>query len=204
MQDKETGTLWSHITGEAMDGDLTGNRLEMLPSVQTNWRQWFQQHPGTKVLRKEADITGSRYERYFADPDRIGIFRSRWLMDRMPGKKRVFGLTVGPHALAVAENKIISGEILTVDVGGKPVVVFRSLDGGVKGFIAIAGDIGLTFTVGEDTAIMVDEETQSEWDLTTGVCVKGTLEKTTLQEILVRRAYWFAWSSFYPNTLVID
>jgi hypothetical protein len=204
MQDRETATLWSHVTGEAMEGKLAGTRLAMLPSVQTTWKQWFKQYPGTKVLKKDTEITSSRYERYFSDPDRAGMFRSRWLMDRMPGKKRVFGLTNGPHALAIAEEKIMSGRVLNADVGGKPVVVVVSEDGGVKGYIAQAGELELTFIAAENGALMLDEETRSKWAMSTGVCVEGRLERTALDEVLVRRAFWFAWSSFYPNTLVID
>ena len=35
MIDEESGSLWSHITGEALDGPLAGTQLVQLPAVQT-------------------------------------------------------------------------------------------------------------------------------------------------------------------------
>jgi hypothetical protein len=61
MQDVETGTLWSHVTGEALEGPATGQRLEALPSVQTTWEKWLRAHPGTEVLAKDR-ATGSTWD----------------------------------------------------------------------------------------------------------------------------------------------
>jgi hypothetical protein len=49
-----------------------------------------------------------------------------------------------------------------------------------------------------------DQETTSLWDLRTGECIKGELEGKKLIDIQVLDAFWFAWSSFYPNTQVLD
>ena len=49
MQDEETGTLWSHVTGEALDGELTGRRLEIVPGVHTTWAEWQEAQPKTLV-----------------------------------------------------------------------------------------------------------------------------------------------------------
>jgi hypothetical protein len=40
MFDRETGTLWSHLTGEALDGPLIGNDLKQVLSEQTTWGRW--------------------------------------------------------------------------------------------------------------------------------------------------------------------
>ena len=50
LKDLETGTLWSHILGEAMRGELKGERLEVLPAVITPWSDWRKEHPKTTVL----------------------------------------------------------------------------------------------------------------------------------------------------------
>jgi hypothetical protein len=44
-----------------------------------------------------------------------------------------------------------------------------------------------------------DEETGSVWDLT-GLAIDGPLVGTQLQQLPAYSAYWFAWSSFWPNT----
>ena len=207
MQDEQTGSLWSHITGEALDGQLQGRHLEQLPSVQTTWSEWLREHPDSDVLRKEVAIRSSHYASYFEDPERTGMFRSEWLRERLPGKSKVHGLTHGPFALAVTDERLSFGEVVNSVLADEPLVVYRTADGGVRAFVARAGDTVLRFRraegAGESGAIR-DEQTESVWDLTTGVCREGELAGSALEELLVRTAYWFAWSSFYPNTEVLD
>jgi len=166
MQDRETGSLWSHVTGEALEGELKGAQLEILPAVQTTWAQWRQQHPGTLVLRKDAEIRSSRYEGYFADPARTGIFRANWLQGRLPAKTLVYGLREGPHATAVTASALADGEPREVMVGDTPVTVRRAADGGVRA-----------------------------WTTTDA----GERQPRDVLEV-----FWFAWSSFFPGTAVVE
>ncbi len=163
MQDKETGSLWSHVTGVCLEGKFQDATLQQMPSVQTTWAQWVADHPDTRVLKKSEEIKSSRYQNYFDDPERTGLFRTFWLEDRMPGKAIVHGITLGPHALAVADAALKSGEPLKHDLGDAELIITRDADGGVR---AVRADNG--------------------------------------QELQVLEAYWFAWSAFYPNTLVLD
>jgi len=43
--DKETGTLWDHFTGEAFDGPLSGEQLEVWPVTMTTVRAALAKHP---------------------------------------------------------------------------------------------------------------------------------------------------------------
>jgi hypothetical protein len=151
------------VNGEALDGVMKGRRLEIIPSVQTTWNRWTLEHPEAKLLEKDEEIRSSRYQGYFDDPDRTGMFRANWLRDRMPGKELVHGITRGPHAIAVSDFGLGPSDTLGVDLGGEAITVIRGPDGGVRAYL-----------------------------------------KETSEEIPVRPAYWFAWSSFYPNTLVAD
>jgi len=162
MQDKETNSLWSHITGDCMEGELKGTELSQIPSVQTTWADWQTAHPETRVLKKSEEITSSRYEGYFNDPEKTGLFRTLWLQDRLPGKDLIHGLVLGAHQVAVTDAALVVGKPLETDLGDVKITVWRDADGGVRA------------------------KTKDGADL------------------LVRAAFWFAWSSFYPNTAVID
>ena len=132
MQDSETGTLWSHVTGEALDGELAGAQLALIPAVQTTWANWRDAHPETRVLLKSAAVNSSRYAAYFADPERTGLFRANWLQDRLPGKELVYGLRSGPHAVAVTAGVLAGGQPLPVEVGDETITIQQSADGGVR------------------------------------------------------------------------
>ena len=163
MQDKETGSLWSHVTGECLEGEYEGTQLEMVPVVQTTWEQWSADHPETRVLKKSEEIKSSPYESYFNDPERTGLFRTTWLQDRLPGKTLVHGVKLGVHSLAVTDAALEPGKPMTGMLGDVEVVLARQVDGGVT---AARSDNGA--------------------------------------ELIVRTAYWFAWSTYFPNTSVMD
>ncbi len=163
MQDVETGTLWSHITGEAMEGALAGAHLAMIPSVQTSWSEWVAAHPDTRVLHKPEEIRSSQYEAYFLNEDRAGMFNTEWLRERLTAKTLVHGLVDGVHALAVVDAALRDNDDLIVTLGEHTVRVRRDTDGGV---IALRQEDGA--------------------------------------ELVVRTAFWFAWSGFYPRTQVVD
>jgi len=167
MQDRETGSLWSHVTGRAIYGKAKGEQLEKLEAVETTWKRWFAAHPETTVLEKSEEVRGSHYQEYFDNPERMGLFRAQWLNDRMPGKTLVYGAAVGPHAVAVTDRALGGGEPVRVELGGTPVVFSRGEDGGVRAFIAGA-------------------------------------DGKEREAVVVTPVYWFAWSTFYPNTKVID
>ena len=201
MQDLETGSLWSHVTGQALHGTAAGRRLEVIPSVQTTWKAWVGKHPETKVLKKDRSITSSVYEGYFEDPDRIGMFRARWLMEKMPGKALVHGVTRGPHALAAADTTLEN--LVTATLGEHTVVLWRGADGGVRAFLAEVDGVTLELELAPSGAVK-DRGTGSTWDLIRGVGLSGALAGRELEELPVTTAYWFAWSAFYPNTSVMD
>jgi len=162
MMDEQTQTLWSHVSGEAMSGPLTGRHLASIPSVQTTWKEWVAAHPDTRVLAKPKEIRSSRYAGYMNDPERVGIFRTFWLQDVMPAKTLVHGVATDLYAVAIADSGLAAGTEWEVPVDGDTVTFFRNPDGGVR---ARDG--------------------------------RG-------EEILVRTAYWFAWSAFYPHTSVAE
>jgi hypothetical protein len=204
MQDKETGSFWDHVTGEALIGKLKGKRLESIPVVQTSWSEWVSAHPKTKVLKKEEEITSSVYEDYFKDPDRTGIFRTHWQMERLPGKKLIHGVSLGPHALAVPDDKLKAGELLQRKLGEQDILVLRASDGGVRAFLAKVGDEVLHFESDSTGSHYADKETGSAWDLEQGICLSGKLRGEELRQLTVTAAFWFAWSTFYPNTDIAD
>jgi hypothetical protein len=204
MQDEETGTLWSHITGEALDGPMKGQFLETLPSVQTTWAEWFREHPDTEVLKKEQEVQGSRYESYFKNPERAGMFRVEWLRDRLPGKDIVYGISRGPFSVAITAGRLEADPLLNLSVGDDSLVVFRGEDGGVRAFVSWSGDMSLEFRREGKPVSVVDAGTGTTWDLEGGVGIGGRLKGAELEEVMVLPAFWFAWSNFYPRTDVID
>ncbi len=72
MYDRATESWWQQITAEAVVGELTGTKLEVLPSQILAWDQFQRLHPGGRVLSRETGFDrnyGSNpYTGYDSDP----------------------------------------------------------------------------------------------------------------------------------------
>ena len=53
VSDAETGTRWSVATGEAIEGELAGHRLESLPSFAVFWFAWSDYFPDGELYAPE-------------------------------------------------------------------------------------------------------------------------------------------------------
>ena len=50
MYDRATESWWQQFTGEAIAGERTGERLEIVPSRLESWAEFRERHPGGRVL----------------------------------------------------------------------------------------------------------------------------------------------------------
>lgn len=202
MVDRETNTFWSQVTGRAIDGPHRGAQLEKLEAIETSWEKWRKAHPETQLLKKSEEVLSSHYQSYFDDPEKMGLFRAQWLAERMPGKALVYGAAQGAHAVAVT-GKALDGQLVTADLRDTPLVFARARDGGVRAFVASIEGEKLGFVRNPKTGEVRDAG-GSVWDLDSGRCTSGPRSGLRLESVAVTPVYWFAWSSFYPNTQVVD
>jgi hypothetical protein len=73
MYDRESESLWSQISAEAVVGPLLGKRLRLLRSRMDNWGNWRRDHPDTSVLSRNTghrrDYSRSPYQGYSTSKD---------------------------------------------------------------------------------------------------------------------------------------
>lgn len=129
MYDRQTKTLWNHLTGEPVIGELAGSgvRLKRLPVVITSWGEWRRQHPRTTVLSLDTGHSrsyraGAAYGRYFASS---GTMFPVWQKSRaLHDKARVFTLVLDGRAKAYALEALNdAGGVLNDEFAGRRIVV---------------------------------------------------------------------------------
>lgn len=207
MYDRETGSLWSHVSGRAIKGALEGSVLERIPLVHTTWREWKALHPETLVLDKEGEPAhDTAYASYHRSRSRLGIFGTRNLDPSLQGKSRVLGTWVGQAAMAFPLEDLAEESLAQVELGGLPLVVAynRRGEGGAV-FSRRVEDRTLTFeglTEHDGLLYMTDRETGSTWVALSGEAVAGPLKGTRLEQQSATQAFWFAWRNFFPTTRV--
>ena len=131
MQDRETDTYWSIMEGEAVAGELNGEKLVELPvSTKIQWREWRESHPDTVVLsvvgREDAP---DGYRDYFRSSRGFGGAEAK--DERLETKTPVYAFHHGNGSYAVALRTIEGGKAFDLDDGA---AVFFYRDGGSSMF----------------------------------------------------------------------
>ncbi len=126
LYDHQTESLWSQIKSQAVTGDLIGTMLQLLPSVQTTWKEWLEKYPETRVLSTNTGYTRN-YER---DPYQ-GYYKSRELYfgvnrksDLFHPKERIIGIQMGSRAKAYPFSELAKVNSPVQDkIGNRKIVV---------------------------------------------------------------------------------
>lgn len=50
MRDKDTGTVWTQLSGSALEGPLAGESLEMYGLESLTFAEYKERHPGAEIL----------------------------------------------------------------------------------------------------------------------------------------------------------
>jgi hypothetical protein len=62
IEDNQTGSTWRAISGECIDGELKGDRLEMLPAMTGFWFAWSRFYPDAPLLGAPENVTDQKTE----------------------------------------------------------------------------------------------------------------------------------------------
>ncbi len=203
MFDRETGTLWSHLTGEALQGKLVGQSLQQVLSEQTTWGRWRAGHPKTLMLDVDPiELWFDPYDLYF-DSQSAGIIGRKRADDRLPIKEKVIGVRLGGEVKAYSFTALGRDRVVNDKVGGVPLVVV--FDGTSQSGAVYRRDLGgklLTFSPGSTPLSFVDEQTSSTWDGLSGKATSGADAGMELEQVPITYSFWFGWVDFYPKTQV--
>ena len=200
MYDRSSETLWSQVNATAISGEHTGDVLTEIPSMVTTWGEWKVLHPDTLVLEKPA-LDGSPYDRYYSSAEAYGASGKGSDDDRLPGKDLVMGVISGDAATAVALSFLQDAGVINGVVGDTPVVWISLSNLAVSVFDRrLDGEtLELQSAPGEDVVAG-----KSTFDAVNGKFTAGPLAGRSLERLAARRAYWYSWSLFHPDTALVD
>jgi len=200
------GTLWSALTGEALEGPQKGHRLKRIPSLVTNWEHWMMLHPESTAY----DLFDGKKYAVTSLPTRMSDQAKRSMRDvdaRLPPTAGVLGVEFEQEQKAYPLDALPERACLRDQVGQRPIAVFWY--GPTKTAVAFEsriGDQSLTLyadKVSPETAPFKDKETGTRWTLA-GRAVDGPLRGKELPWINSIQCRWYAWSAEYPETKLHD
>jgi hypothetical protein len=221
MYDRTTESLWQQFTGEAIVGDLTGERLTLLPSSLVSFEDFSNAFPEGMVLSKDTGFDfpyGINPYQGYDSIDNTPFLFSGPTDPRLPAMTRVVSVDLGNDlTLAYPLDVLTQLGVVNDSPDGNDLVVFHksgttsALDGQ---FISLGQDVGatgvfdpnlngekLTFVKIDDE--ISDEQTGSIWNVL-GQAVEGPLAGEQLSPIVHGDHLWFSWAAFNPDTLIYD
>jgi hypothetical protein len=187
------------------------------------WEDFVSAYPDGQVL----DWTQTGHSRDYGRNPYVGYddpetdpFLFRGIVDdRERAKQRVVGITVDDASVAYSMALLADGDgsATAVAVGGSDLVILwkpgqasaldaSTIDGGqdvgsVGVFVPEFDGSPVTIAAQDDR--FVDEETGSTWTIA-GIAVDGPLEGSRLERAEHLDTFWFAWSTYRPDTVLID
>ena len=206
--DRETGSNWTQIGLECVNGSLIGAKAKTHVLVETTWKTWKEMYPASMVLSKSTGYSRNYghypYGQYRTDHDYF-IFPVANKDDRRPNKERVHGIVyngtsrVYPMGSFGDQVTVVEDEIY----GEAFVVVGSKVDNFAVSFFRDPGDgTILTFcgVQNQYPVVMTDAE-GSSWDVF-GRALTGPREGTQLAHANSFMGYWFSFAAFYPDVSV--
>lgn len=220
MYDRQTETLWSHFTGEGIVGEMTGEDLAVFPLSTVSWATFRDAHPDGVVLSRDTgfrrDYGRNPYPGY-DDVDGVPFLFQGEVDGRYTALTRVLGIESGDAAVGIPLDDLRNSTVVSGEIDGRPLValwtpgtasalesasIADGVDVGATGvFVPEIGGVALTFSPRAD-GTFVDDQTGSTWNIL-GEALAGELVGERLEPYAHVDTFWFAWSTFRPDTEVL-
>ena len=216
MQDRETGSWWQQVSGEAIQGPLRGKKLTRVFHDELSYGAWMRERPGGRVLLPAADTAWRRFSAGWEEKTAKYPVRVHSALDpQLEPRALIAGVEVGNASKAYPMTRVLAQAPLHDRVGGVPIVLLVGADGkSVRAFEARLDTLSLEFhrlvdrqvPVGQSGGgrplhVVVDAETGSQWSFA-GEALAGPLQGRKLKQVFVLLDYWFDWKAYHPNSTV--
>lgn len=215
MFDQLTESYWSQAAATAIRGPEIGERLSLIPSTFTTWKEWRSNHPETEVLLpppRSTVIRGAWQEAFnykrnpyetYENSDKIGIGENSVPegTDGLHPKTEVLGIATDSAAKAYPLDTVKKAGLINDSVGKLPVVVTVTPNNTtLVGYERQIDGKTLQFEKVSETHM---HGGGSRWKITTGRAVGGPYEGSVLTPATkTPQMYWFAWADFNPGTAI--
>jgi len=205
MQDRETGTWWQQVSGEAILGPLAGKKLARVFHDELTFSEWTREVSGGRVLVPAADTAWKHFSAGWEEQTARAPVRVHATLDgRLPPRAVIFGVDLNGSAKAYPRDRVLAQAPLHDRLGGVPLVFLVGPDGrSVRAFEARVDTAAVELMRPTDAAVdeVVDVGTGSRWSFS-GEALSGPLKGRRLKPIYVLKDYWFDWMTYHPATAI--
>ena len=217
MYDRQTESLWSHYTGEAVVGHLTGAQLALIPVQTVSFERFLSSHPDGQVLGLDTGHSrryGQNPYEFYDSNNRPFLFRGPF-DDRLKPITRVLALRDGSDGAVIPYDVLEERRVVPFTFAGMELVALfepgtaSALD---RALIEEGRDVGATgvfvSSVGGQTVELSADAGGGFVDAASGV-VYDILGRPSggsgaaLEPVEHLDTFWFAAAAFYPDAEII-
>lgn len=181
--DHQTESVWSQVWGQAIDGELKGATLNLIPTSIVPWGVWRTDHPDTLAMTTS----------------KIGAFNVN--IQERPHDDWVIGVALGEDSRAFYFISVTRVGLVNDAVGPFPVVIYANRDTRqVYAYVRNISGQGVTLSVDEAAQTLVDDTTGRAWQLATGLPVNQPDGAEALLPVPYVSSFDWAWKDFHPHS----
>lgn len=201
LYDRNTGSNWSQLRLECVNGQLINNKPKLMNVVETNWKTWRTLYPNTEVLTTQTGFSRtygtSPYGDYATNNNRF-IFTPSITNSALPNKDRVYAIIDGNESKVYQFSNFNNGHIIRDTFNGANYLIVGNEDL-IYGFKLSGDHENLTFEYDfSDSEAFFKDNEGNKWSIF-GKAIEGPREGETLLGAKSVISYWFAIAAFYPN-----
>jgi len=202
MIDRETGSIWTHLDGKAIQGTMNGKRMTIIPLLQMTWGEWKKSRPDTLMLSQDTPFA-NRYR-----PVRIARYNQReagFGDDRLASNALVIGVEVDGAFKGYPVDEIGRMGVVNDTLSGQPIViVYDSAAQSGLAFSRVVNDQVLEFYNDANEGLELrDRATNSTWEIQ-GLAIEGSLKGARLDFVSSFISEWYGWSGYHPETDIYE
>lgn len=216
LRDRETGSIWSLITGEALSGKLEGRKLVRIPSLILTWKKWAKLHKDSYVLKEDLKESVHYVSRQtpvsYALPESVKKALPAKLDERLKPDALVLGVEWNGSTKAYTLDSLAQGQGANNDDLGKAGIVtfYDPSSHAASAYFAPSTPNGTNLDFTKMYAIDLEGErfystdrasdftNSNSWDIEGNI--RQDSRNPSLTKISFTRCRWYAWSSAHPKT----
>lgn len=200
--DRATGSNWSQILNEAVNGELMGNDAVLINMIETDWKTWKSLYPNSQVLSLDTGFSRTYGVSPYGD---YNTNNSRFLFPvdkdpRLPAKERVHAIIDGVDAKTYQFSSFTSNNIIRDSFKGREYLIVGNTNF-IVSFQLNAEQSLLNFEyVFNGSETLVKDNEGNEWNIF-GEAVTGPKAGGFLDSASSFMGFWFSIPAFY-NTVI--
>jgi hypothetical protein len=201
LYDRLTGSLWSQLRLQCVNGSQIGDTPTLARIVETTWAMWRTMYPNTKIMSLDTGFARD-YGTYPYGPYKTNhsyfVFRATPINTALPNKLRVHAIIENDASKVYRFEGFLNGRLVRDQFQGKDFLVVGNEDLIVSFDLeSDYAELEYSYAFDGGETVFTDNEGNS-WNAF-GRAIAGPRQGEVLKPSVSVASYWFAIAAFYPE-----